>query len=80
MDGGEGTRARTLLGLSCAATVRALRAGENAARGDDQDVTVRELLLKLASEAVTWFVSEIVLIVGGGGTIFGLEVGVFRDE
>ena len=69
MDGGEGTRAGTLLGLSCAAAVRALGAGENAARGDDQDVAVRELLLELTSETVTWFVSKIVLLIGSGGLI-----------
>lgn len=51
VNGGERPRTGTLLGLSGAATVRALGAGKNAARGNDQDVAVRELLLELAGQA-----------------------------
>ena len=51
MDGCEGARAWTLLGLRCAAAVAAFGARQDAARGDDQDVAVGELLLELAGEA-----------------------------
>lgn len=51
VDGGECAGSWTLLSLRCAAAVAALGAGENAARGDDEDVAVGELLLELAGEA-----------------------------
>jgi hypothetical protein len=51
VDSGESPGSGTLLGLRSAGSVGALGAGENAARGNDQDVAVRELLLKLAGEA-----------------------------
>ena len=51
VNGGERARTRTLLGLCRTATVGALGAGENAARCNDQDVAVRELLLELAGQA-----------------------------
>ena len=51
MHGGECAGSRALLGLRCAAAVAALRTRQDAARGDDQDVAVGELLLELAGEA-----------------------------
>lgn len=51
MDGSECARTRTLLGLRGAAAVGALRAGEDAAGGDEEDVAVGEFLFELAGEA-----------------------------
>jgi hypothetical protein len=51
VDGGEGPGDGTLLGLGGAAAVAALGAGQDAAGGDDQNVTVRELLLELTGQA-----------------------------
>jgi hypothetical protein len=51
VDGGECTRAWALLLLRRAATVGALGTRENAAGSDNEDVAVRELLLKFAGEA-----------------------------
>lgn len=51
VHGGQGSRAGTLLGLRGARAVGALGPGEDAARGQDEDVAVRELLLQLAGEA-----------------------------
>ena len=51
VHGGQGSRAGTLLCLRCARPVRALRPGQDAARGQDQDVAVGELLLELTGEA-----------------------------
>ena len=42
----------SLLGLRGTGAVGALGTGKNAARGEDQDVAVRELLLKLTGETV----------------------------
>lgn len=53
VDSGECSGTRALLSLRGTGTVAALWAGENAARGEDQDMTVRELLLELTSETVT---------------------------
>ena len=50
VDGCECARSRTLLGLRCAAAVAALGTRQDAARGDDEDVAVGELLLELAGE------------------------------
>jgi hypothetical protein len=52
VNGGERAGDWSLLLLGCAAAVGALWAGEDTAGGDDEDVTVGELLLKLAGEAV----------------------------
>jgi hypothetical protein len=52
VDGREGARARALLGLGVARARRALGAREDAALREDEDVAVRELLLKLAGEAL----------------------------
>jgi len=52
VHGGEGSAARSLLGLSGAAAVAALRAGENATRGNDDDVAVGELLLELTGQSL----------------------------
>lgn len=52
VDGGQGARAGALLRLVAARAVAALGAGQDAARGDDQDVAVRELLLELTGDAV----------------------------
>jgi hypothetical protein len=50
---GEGSRTGTLLGLRSAGAVAALWAGENAARGEDQDMAVGELLLELTGETIS---------------------------
>lgn len=52
VDGGQGTRARTLLGLVGARVGGALGAGKDAALSDEEDVAVGELLLELTGEAV----------------------------
>jgi hypothetical protein len=52
VDGGESSRPWALLLLSGAAAVGALGARKDAARGDDEDVAVGELLLELTGEAV----------------------------
>lgn len=52
VDGSEGPRARALLLESVARAGGALGAGEDAARGQEDDVAVRELLLELAGQAV----------------------------
>jgi hypothetical protein len=57
MHGGQSSRAWALLGLRGAGAVRALGAGENAARGEDQDMAVGEFLLELAGETVIIAVS-----------------------
>lgn len=51
VDSSEGARTGALLLLGVARAGGALGAGEDAARGEDQDVAVRELLLELAGEA-----------------------------
>lgn len=51
MDSGERPGARALLGLGGARAVRALGAGQDAARCDDKDVAVGELLFEFAGEA-----------------------------
>lgn len=50
VHGGEGSGAGSLLGLRRAGSVAALGAGEDAARGEDQDVAIGELLLEFTSE------------------------------
>lgn len=52
VDGSQGSAARTLLGLRGAGSVGSLGAGENAARSDEQDVAVGELLLELAGQTL----------------------------
>jgi hypothetical protein len=52
VDSGQGSRTGALLLLGVAGAGRALGAGQNAARGQDQDVAVRELLLELAGQAL----------------------------
>lgn len=52
VDGGQSARTGTLLGLSSARVDRALGAGQDAALSNEEDVAVRELLLKLAGQAV----------------------------
>lgn len=51
VDGGQCSAARTLLLQRVARAVRALGAREDTAGGDEDDLAIRELLLKLASEA-----------------------------
>lgn len=51
MDRGECSAARSLLGLSSAGAVASLWSWENATRCDDENVTIGELLLKLAGQA-----------------------------
>ena len=51
VDSSEGARTGALLLLGVAGAGGALGAGEDAARGEDQDVAVRELLLELTGEA-----------------------------
>lgn len=53
MDSGEGTRAWALLGLAGAGGGGSFGAWENAARSNDDDLAVREFLLKFPGEAVT---------------------------
>lgn len=53
VDGREGAAARTLLLLVRAAVGGALRAGEDAALGDEEDVAVGELLFEFAGETVS---------------------------
>jgi len=52
VDGGQGSGAGALLRERGARAVGALGAGENAARGEDQDVAVGELLLELTGESL----------------------------
>lgn len=52
VDGRQSTRTGTLLGLVAAGVGGALGAGEDTALSDEEDVTVRELLLELAGQAV----------------------------
>lgn len=52
VDGGQGAGTGALLLLGVAGAGRALGAGEDAARGQDQDVAVGELLLQLTGQAV----------------------------
>ena len=51
MNSRQGTRVGALLLLSVARAARALGAGEDTARGEDQDMAVRKLLLEFAGEA-----------------------------
>lgn len=51
VDSGQGARTGALLGLGVAGAAGALGAGKDAARGQDQDVAVGELLLQLTGEA-----------------------------
>lgn len=51
MDSSQGARTGSLLLLGVARAGRALGAGKDAARGEDQDMAVRELLLELTGEA-----------------------------
>jgi len=53
MNSGKSTGAGALLGLRGAGPVGALGAGKNAAGSNDQDVTIREFLLKFTSETKT---------------------------
>lgn len=52
VDGGQSAGTGTLLGLVGAGVDGALRAGQNAALSNEEDVAVRELLLQLAGQAV----------------------------
>ena len=52
MYGSQSTAARTLLFLAASAAVGAFGTGEDPARGEDEDVAVRELLLEFAGEAL----------------------------
>jgi hypothetical protein len=51
VDGSECAGTRTLLRLGSAGSVATLGAGKNAAAGKNEDVTVREFLLKLTGES-----------------------------
>lgn len=51
VDGSQSARTGTLLLLGVARAAGALGAGQNAARSQDQDMAVRELLLQLTGEA-----------------------------
>ena len=62
VDSSEGARAGTLLLLGVASAGRALGAGKDAARGEDQDVAVGELLLELTSETRTMSVYNVLAI------------------
>lgn len=52
VDSGQGARARTLLLLVGAGVDRALRAGQDAALSNKEDVAVGELLLELTGQAL----------------------------
>jgi len=52
MDGGQCSGTRTLLGLRGSGAVGALGAGKDAAGGEDENVSVGELLLELTGEAL----------------------------
>lgn len=52
VDGGQGSRTRALLLEGVARAGGSLGAGQNAARGEDQDMAVGELLLELTSQAL----------------------------
>ena len=52
MHGGQGARARPFLRLAGAAAVGAFGPWQDAARGQDEDVAVRELLFQLARQAL----------------------------
>lgn len=52
MDSGKSAGSRTLLLLGSSAAVGALGAGQDASRGEDEDVTVGELLLEFAGKAL----------------------------
>jgi hypothetical protein len=67
VDGGQGARAGTLLGLGGARVDGALGAGQDAALGDEEDVTVRELLLELAGQA--GFGCQFLLLTVGGNVV-----------
>ena len=67
MDSGEGPRARALLLEGVAGAGGALGAGEDAARGQEDDVAVRELLLELAGQAA----EEDSLSAGGSSNEYG---------
>jgi len=51
VDGGQGAGAGALLLLGVARAGGSLGAGQDAARGEDQDVAVGELLLQLTGQA-----------------------------
>lgn len=51
MDGGQSAGTGTLLLLGVAGAGRALGAGEDTARSQDEDVAVGELLLQLTGQA-----------------------------
>lgn len=51
MDSSQSARTGALLGLVVAGAAGALRAGEDLALGNDQDVAVGELLLELTGQA-----------------------------
>lgn len=51
VDGGQGAGTGALLLLGVAGASRSLGARQNTARGEDQDVAVRELLLELTGQA-----------------------------
>ena len=51
MDSSQSTRTRALLLLGVARASGTLGAGQDAARSEDQDMAVRELLLELAGQA-----------------------------
>lgn len=52
MHSGESSAARTLLSLRCAGAVASLGSGKNASGCEDQNMTVGELLLELAGQAL----------------------------
>jgi hypothetical protein len=58
VDSSESAGAGALLLLGVAAAGRASGAGQDAARGEDEDVAVRELLLELTGETKTLMLGE----------------------
>lgn len=62
MDSGEGTGAWALLGLAGAGGGGSLGAWEDAARSNDDDLTVREFLLKFPGEAITSMLASVPIL------------------
>jgi hypothetical protein len=62
VDGSQSARTGALLLLGVAGAGRALGAGEDAARGQDEDVAVRELLLELTGQAAGYVLGTVLWV------------------
>lgn len=70
MDGGQSAGTGTLLLLGVAGAGRALGAGEDTARSQDEDVAVGELLLQLTGQAADYEISLKFGFLFGGKNLF----------